>query len=189
MKRKSGFLKLLMTFLILLIIIHSFVHLSVYGTGISAEVDGTISGFSVGKVKVGEEIKSVYPLKQSLSGIFVVGEWVLLLIFFVFFFTKSRLSKRKEFEEIHMNRKKRMGTKTDIDVLYEMLKEKKRLRFSSIAKAFEIEESVVMEWGKTLESGGLALIDYPRFGEPYIVIKEETEVKNEEKEKANKEIA
>ena len=62
------------------------------------------------------------------------------------------------------------GTVTDIDRLYEILKQKKRIRFSAVEKAFNVDEEVVKSWAETLELGGFAVVGYSRVGKPELVL-------------------
>lgn len=78
-------------------------------------------------------------------------------------------------KELHKGR-----STTDLDNLYEILKNKKTLSFPMISKAFKVSEDVVFEWGKILEEGNLAKITYPRMSDPQIIITENKE--NEENE-------
>ena len=65
------------------------------------------------------------------------------------------------------------GTGVYLDNLYEVLKERKNLKLSTISKAYGVENSVVMSWGKALETANLIMVDYPIFGEPNFVYKDE----------------
>ncbi len=121
----------------------------------------------------------------KISQIFLMVQWG--LIFIVLFYTVAKdrmtLNKRKEVSSVNL-KKKSMKNKTDLDALYEILKKNKKLRISSIAKAFNVNDDTASEWCKILESGNLAEIDYPGFGAPVVKIKEK---ENENKEVESKE--
>jgi outer membrane biosynthesis protein TonB len=106
--------------------------------------------------------------------IFVIIEWslVVLAIFFIVLYLTKRKIKNKN--KINLN-KYRSKEKTDLDVLYDLLKEKKGLKVSTISNLFKIDKEVTMEWGKILESGNMATIEYPALGETIIKIKENKE--------------
>jgi len=123
-----------------------------------------ITGFSVREVSGENKL----PLNTKL---FLIIEWALLLsaLFFVYFKDQRALSMKKELSDINLKKfSKRKGT--DLDTLYNVLQNKKQLRISSIAKLFEIDKKTAMEWGKTLESGNLVMIDYPTARGPVVKI-------------------
>jgi hypothetical protein len=79
-------------------------------------------------------------------------------------------------------------SKTDLDILYSIVQDKKELKVSSIARLFRIDPELAMEWAKILESGDLIVIEYPDFKGPVIRYKEPenkvaTPLKIEEKKK------
>lgn len=83
-------------------------------------------------------------------------------------------------------KKMRSRSKTDIDILYELIKEKKDIKVSTISKIFEIEKELAMDWAKILESSELVTIEYPGFGGPIIKLKipeEKLELEKELNEK------
>jgi hypothetical protein len=92
------------------------------------------------------------------------------------FAEKKRQETKKVVISIHPSSSR---TKTDLDLLYSALKDNKRIKVSDIAQSFNVSEELVLEWGKILESGGLAEINYPRFGKAEISI---MEVENEKKD-------
>jgi hypothetical protein len=110
--------------------------------------------------------------------IYFIAQWsLLLIILFYAFFRDVRVKKLKtEVINFHIN-KNLDKNKTDLDTLYEILKEKKELTISSISKSFNVTKDIAMEWCKILETGELVSIDYPSFSEPVIRIVEK-EVKN-----------
>ena len=106
-----------------------------------------------------------------LSKIFLIVQWGALIILLIFVFAKDRIKKIEKNEisitEFNQIRKKKG---TDIDILYSILQEKKHMRISTISKLFKINKDTAMGWCKTLESGELASIEYPRIGEVIVKI-------------------
>ena len=85
-----------------------------------------------------------------------------------------------------MNKKhKKTSPETDLDLLAELLNEKKVLRLKMIAKIFKITEKVAMDWCKILEEEKIAKINYPLVGDPKIILIKEEKNEKIEKEKAN----
>lgn len=102
----------------------------------------------------------------------VVGMGVATIGFIVLLYVKNRKTKRMVLDEAP---KRTLETKpgeyeTDIDLLYKMLLEKKRLKLSDIMSQFGVPQRHALEWAKILETHGLARVRYPAFGEPEIVM-------------------
>jgi hypothetical protein len=97
---------------------------------------------------------------------FLIAQWtVLFLALLIILVRDIKLGGRTE--EIKIENKG-----TDLDALYNTLKEKKQLKISSIAKVFKVDKEIALEWGKTLEAGNLASVEYPGIGGPVLKIKE-----------------
>lgn len=105
------------------------------------------------------------------SKIFLGIQLILIMGILVYTFIYERKMKKRENELIGFHIEKAGPNETDLDVLYEILKNKKKIGLSAVAKSFKVNKEVAMEWCKILESGDLAIIDYPGFGEPTIKIK------------------
>jgi len=113
------------------------------------------------------------PATDRMSRIILVAEWAIILFFGGFFYVRKKLETKREVSELNTMKKgiKVLPTGTDIDNLYAVLKVKKRVTLPNAAKVYGVSEEVMMNWAKALESGGLAVVDYPRFGEPELVYK------------------
>lgn len=116
---------------------------------------------------VSENITRIFTEMTLNTKLFLVGEWGLILVFLIGVFIRDILIRGKELSGIDIQ-KITGKSGTDLDTLYNILQEKKKLRISSIAKAFKINRETAMEWCKILESGNLASIDYPGVGEPIV---------------------
>jgi hypothetical protein len=174
MKRgKVSLIALVLGFSMILAVAHLIGHIVVFGSPFEG---GTgVSGLVVGDLSY-ESLKGSYDEMSALSRTIIIGEWA--LIFMILFIAvarrvNSRIKLKKDLEGINLSSYGGSKTKTDIDVLHDILKEKKHLRMSSISEIFKIEYNLAMEWGKILESGDLATIRYPMLGEPEVVIAEE----------------
>ncbi len=124
----------------------------------------SLTGFSVVE-KVGE----MYSSLPTTSKVILLIQWGILIILLLYtaFKDKGMSDDAKELKTLNL--KESSGTsETDLDILYKLLKEKNILRISTIEKAFKINKELAMEWGKTLEEGKLAVIDYPRFSGPVL---------------------
>ncbi len=142
------------------------------------------SGFT--GLSIGKDVTDLYVSLPLVSKIFLMVQWgfLLLLLIYVGFRDKEVTKNQNELAGLDLNQI-RKKSETDLDALYTLLKQKQQLRIATVSKAFDIKEDLAMEWGKILESGKLAYIDYPKFGGPLIKIKEED--KPEENLKQTKE--
>ncbi len=187
MKRGDRF-QVIALLLLILAILHSITHFSIYGTSIPGFFETGLSGFSIGKNELGEELKTTYPRTPLYSQMIIILEWLSIIIIFIFGYVRHVFAIKQEekfphgsIETIHAQQGNHHGIKTDIDALYELLREKKRLRFSVIARLFHVTSENVMEWAKILEEGDMATIIYPRWGEPELALADNTDNIQEKK--------
>lgn len=169
---------LLFSFLVLLINAGFFIYK--YG---DLQSDG-LTGFSVSTIE-----KTVFSVGNMprVSQIFLILQWGVIILLLGYAAIKDLITLAQKREVSVLNTyKKPAKNKTDMDVLYDALKKKRELRVSTIAKSFNVSRDIAMEWCKILESGELATIDYPGFGEPVIKIKEE-KIENNERQLGKKE--
>ncbi len=121
------------------------------------------TGFSIG-----ETVSQTYSTVPFIAKIFLLVQWVFLIAILIFSLIKDKgvESRKQELSGIDLERISKKGT--DLDILYSLLQKKQQLRISTISKIFKINKDVAMDWCKTLESGNLAIIDYPGIGEPVV---------------------
>lgn len=136
----------------------------------------TISGFSIADFK--EAYANVYPT----SKVFLYSQWIILFLIVLFVYLKNKgiLKRNREKSSIDLE-KITKGSKTDLDSLYNLLKEKKRVSIKVIAHLFEIEDDLAIDWARILEAGGLATVEYPGIGSPFVMLVEKEGEKNEPK--------
>lgn len=141
-------------------------------------ISETGSNLSFSNIKlVGNSIKSSigngYSGLSSFAKIFLLAQWFALFIVSYFVLFKKRPPKDLKNDSTEIVLDTSPGKKkTDLDLLYEFLQDKKELRISTICKVFKVNKEIAMGWCKILESGNLVAIDYPGFGEPIIRIPE-----------------
>ncbi|MBX4212203.1 hypothetical protein KW787_01960 [Candidatus Pacearchaeota archaeon] len=162
----------LVTCLALVALGHTIFSIMKYGTGITGVYERGVSGFLVGKTDLGDELtsNSSIPLK---SKIILGAEWVALILVILFILVREKTDLKEE--PVNINIEEAQGqskTKTELDVLYDILKERKHIRLSTICKLFKVKKDLVIEWAEILERAELAIIDYPKLGEPIIRINE-----------------
>ena len=99
-----------------------------------------------------------------------------LIIFILgFAYIKNRRIWQRKVEEYGINlREISKNSKTDLDALYTILKNKKEIKVRSISNIFKIEEDLAMEWSRILEAGELVTIEYPGFGSPKVIYIDKT---------------
>ena len=113
--------------------------------------------------------------RLSLLFKFVAGIIIVVLIFLII----RKIRKKGDTIKQDFFREKTGASRTDLDTLYEVLKRKKKVNMYEVERAFKIDSKVAIEWAKILENGDLAVIDYPRFGKPVLLLVEDEE--NEKK--------
>lgn len=174
MKEGGGSLaKFIFTVVLLMALIHTPFHIATYGTGIKNFGEHGFSGFSIGKKDIGEELKNSYPLGQASSKYVVIAEWVAVLFTAAMLITRRRKITKEEPAPIKMPQIEQTKLTTDLDKVCAILKERKRIRVSALAKLFGVSKETILEWGTILESGNLVRIEYPALGEPEFVDKQE----------------
>ena len=170
MVTKKIALGIIITFLILTGTIHGFLQFAVYGTGVAGFYESGISGFSIGEFS-GDKIKKEHPSFSSASQIILLLEWFSLLAVIIISLVRGKTEAKKELETIKLKEKYNKGEhKTDLDILYDILKERKHLNLNTISKIFKVDKEVAKNWCETLESGNLATLRYPRIGDPELVL-------------------
>ena len=174
MDRKKRIASVALSFIIVVLIVHMVYHFFVFGTGLTGFYEKGISGFSIGKFPLGEELRANYKSASPISKIILGIEWVAAVSIIIFIFIRNKKEIKKEVSSIKSPQKyKKTEKSTELDLLYNILKEKKHLRLSTIARIFDISKKTALDWAKTLESGNLVKIEYPRMSEPEIVLNEE----------------
>ena len=115
----------------------------------------------------------------SLSKIFFILQWVLVLIIAIVLYVKNMRKNHEDKVKIHYEDIKVKGGKgcTDIDALYQLLKTKRKLKLSVISNVFKVEKEKVLEWCRILEGHDLVKINYPAFSEPEVEVNDEKETK------------
>lgn len=127
-----------------------------------------IVGFSIN-----ENISQSYNSLSFPTKIFMIFQWVaiLFILFYAAFRDRVIQKIKNENTDLHIETSLNRNN-TDLDVLYEILKDKKQIPISAISKSFNVNKDIAMEWCKILESGGLVSVTYPGFSEPFVRINE-----------------
>ncbi len=170
MKRKSGVI-LLGILIELLLILASFSYLY-YQTGntfhnlTEESIRGTFSVFF--------EVSSIgQKIFASLQGILLI-----VVLIAIFIASKKVGETTNIINKDYIIRKNEKRSRTDLDVLYEILQTKKEVNMEFIKEVFKITPKVALSWSKILEDGNLAEINYPRFGDPILRIIDNTPKQN-----------
>lgn len=135
---------------------------------------GDFSYSALSGMIVKEQPKSV---SFSLSIFVFVIQWVFFILLLIFLFLRHIKKNEKEksiIQKVNLNeiKSEKNKAKTDFDILYNLLKEKKRLTIRMIAKLFNISNEKALDWAKILEDHDLATIEYSTFNDPELRIKE-----------------
>jgi NADH:ubiquinone oxidoreductase subunit 5 (subunit L)/multisubunit Na+/H+ antiporter MnhA subunit len=163
-EEKPIFLKV---FAIVILVLFINIGVFTYSNRESIEFNKGLTGFSVNEVITDNNTKL-----SPFSKILIITQWSFLGLILIFASAKDRRFKKQkiELEGIKINPSKEQ---TDLDKIYNILKERKQIKVKNITKLFNITYDIALEWAKILESGNLAEIDYPMFGGPILNIKTE----------------
>ena len=124
-----------------------------------------MTGFSINNLSSLSSLSFSFGFK-----VFVIFQWIFVILFLVYAKQRDWYIEATE-PPLEIN-KDVSKNKTDLDVLYDLLREQKEIKISKITKTFNISRELALEWGKILESGDLATLNYPGFGEIVLKIKE-----------------
>ena len=164
-------INLFITAIALIAISHTIFQLSVFGTGISGFFETGISGLSIDDSS-GSDSKQNNAQISTKSLIILFSEWLFLIAIITFTLIKGKIESKNELSLSNIKEKYEKGeNRTDLDILYDILKEKKHLSLNSISKIFKVSKEVAKSWSETLEAGDLATLFYPRIGDPELVLK------------------
>src|SRR3989344_981639 len=180
--KREGAIKIILALIILVSITHSVAHVILFKTNLSLIKTVGLSGRVIGDTNIDNietNIKQNNKIKIPSMGI-IAGEWIFLFSLIALLVVKKHITEKVQ-KTAHIELlSKRNKSETDIDVLYEMLKKNKRIPLSKLAELFKVNKKVV-------EESGYAIVDYPRFGEIEIILKEEA-IPKEEEEKYKKRV-
>jgi hypothetical protein len=176
MNNKRGrALKIVISLIILLAIIHGVVHIILFATNLSLIQTIGLSGRAIGDTNT-ENIELAVRQNEKIplpSILVIIAEWVLVFSLLALSSIRKHVAEAAQ-KASHIELvKKKNKSDTDIDLLYEMLKKNKRITLSKLAELFKVDKKVVEEWGKILEENGYVVVDYPRFGEIELRLKED----------------
>lgn len=177
MSKGSGGLKIVISLVVLIAIIHASVHVIIFNTNISLAKTIGLSGLAIGETNT-ENIENNLKQNESIplpSMVIIITEWVLVFSLVALSSIKRKLTESiQKASHVELVKKKNKSD-TEIDTMYEMLKKNKKISLTKLAELFKVDRRIVEEWGKILEENGLAVVDYPRFGEIEIRLKENEE--------------
>jgi hypothetical protein len=118
----------------------------------------SFTGFSIQ-----EDIMGSYSKISDTSKLFLITQWAVLILFLMFAYVRDGrvLNEDRKKVELDLNEisNRLRASDTNLDALYAVLKKRRTLRLSTIAKAFKIKNELAKEWVKTLESGDLVTIE------------------------------
>jgi hypothetical protein len=131
----------------------------------------------------GKEAASTFYETSSINQrIFILSQIFLLIIIIVAgFFIARKFRKHERLSKsdylVHDGGKR---SRTDLDILYEMLKKRRKVSMEEIEEAFKVDPGIALGWSKVLENGDLAELNYPRFGKPVLKLAEEEQISDVE---------
>ncbi len=170
MENKTKFITVFLSTVIVIALIHSSIHIYTYGSITQSKFKTGLSGFSINQQEeINKEENSSLSFVSQLA---VITEWMLVVLTLLIYTIRKKIEIYKEVDKIDLSiYEDRTKTRTDIDILNELLRDKKSLKVSSIQKTFNVPKETVLEWSKILENGKLATLEYSKLGEPFLVTK------------------
>jgi hypothetical protein len=168
-------LKIAVSIIALIAMIHVTSHIIIFETNLSLINQTGLSGYVIGNSDL-NNLETTIKQNEKISLpslIIIIIEWIFVFSLIALSTIRKRLTETIQ-KATHIElEKKKSKSDTDIDILYEMLKKNKKMPLSRLAELFKVDKKVVEEWGKILEENGYAIVDYPRFGEIEIILKDE----------------
>jgi len=151
----------------------------IVSVGIFSSYGSEDSGSILTGNSIKETLSQFYKTSSIGQRIFLLFQFFLLflIVVAVVFIVKNITHPKDLFRYNDFMEKGK--SKTDLDSLYKILKQKKEISIDNISRVFGINLDVALGWAKILEGGDLAIIEYPRFGKPILKLME----KIQEKEK------
>lgn len=134
-----------------------------------------VSGAAVSGNSIKDSVGRFYEMSSVNERLLLLGQiiFVIVIIISIFFIIKKIGKKQTLFKKDYMLAGEAKRSRTDLDVLYEMLKNKKEIDLRDVERVFQVSPEVAIGWAKVLEDGDLIEIDYPRFGKPILRLFEE----------------
>ena len=164
---------ILINILIILLIVNLFLHVLIFGTGIRGVLQTGVS-----QILLGNKLLSISAFSDMHPGLKIASFCTIVLELALLFFVSFRKKQIKKETNQDLNTLKRLRTKyskmknqTELDVLYNILKEKKKVDVSNLHHVFDVDKDTVKEWIETLESGDLAELNDKKLGEPELILK------------------
>jgi len=142
-------------------------------------LSGGISGQAIAE-KITENINGKKIEINFKERIILGAEWILVIMIFLRLLIQAKMEFKEYDIEIIKEKTKPEISNTDLDILYNLLKEKKKLQVKALAIYFKVEESTIIAWARILEEANLLTIHYPNFGHPILILVEEV-ITNEPK--------
>ena len=115
---------------------------------------------------------SVFSIFKKDYFSFVILIIIMFLISLIASLLIKKVKRKKLVVALRALNKESRGFETDLDRLFLLLRQFKKLKINEIAFVFNIDAKKVEEWCKILEEHGLAELNYPAFGQTQLKWKE-----------------
>ncbi len=166
--QKKQVIKLVVSLLTIAVIAHTFY--SFYSTN-----NFTLTGIS-GKA-ISEDLDEPNSKISFKHRWVLAGEWLFIISILVMSLIRAKMEIHPVEQAVFTKLKSPRGiAQTDLDLMYELTKEKKAVKINALSNYFKVDDKTIIEWARILEEANLVSLNYPAVGEPQIVINEE--VKN-----------
>ena len=175
-RANTKWLKLVAEIITLLVLTHTFY---IFYSSNKQELQVGISGSTVTE-ETSEASTNLATNKRLILG----GEWLLVISILIVTLIKAKMELQTVVDEVIITPQKTRPSisRTDIDSMYDIVKEKKRLKVRTLAKYFKVDDNTILEWARVLEEENLITVHSPTIGDPQIILNEEVK-QDELKEK------
>ncbi len=120
---------------------------------------------------------AIYSYIKAEKIAFYIFLSVMLASIFIYGRCKKKIKKQKPEEKPVFIAKELIPKKyeTELDVLYNLLQKKEKIRLYDVMRSFKIDRNLAEEWAAILEKHGMLKIEYPAVGSPLLIKEKKTE--------------
>ncbi len=133
------------------------------------------------------DIKVPY-INLDLTLLIIISQGIILgfIIFAIVMRTMKNKNQKKEKINLGSFSLKKTKSQTDLDILYNIIKTKKKVSIEALSLYFNISQEKALEWAKILENEEMVTIDYPFLSNPEISFIDNKPLENKPLEKVSK---
>ena len=138
------------------------------------KVGNSIAGNAIADIKVPY-------INLDLTLLIIISQGIILgfIIFAIVMRTMKNKNQKKEKINLGSFSLKKTKSQTDLDILYNIIKTKKKVSIEALSLYFNISQEKALEWAKILENEEMVTIDYPFLSNPEITFSDKNNTSDE----------